>query len=909
MLVTKFLRDCGRIAWGSAAIAELLRGTAPRVACEYLEFHFIDTRGSALELSALSSWEFGRGEASLWWSILNLATLHDSQTASAAREYVRSEQGAALQDRIRREHDFEDPRLAALVALVGISPASPPDRTVQLLARAYPSRPVSLIAQAALEGRLGKQSVLRNRRSHRNLRLAATREMAAVLALAVEVYKYRAYVTRFEDALRRWLVTWRLAGAETAPFRHGLELPPELPARFVRLLIECGALLPGQASHPTQRTLYLPFEPTELSDLVSLLPTGPARLLASVKVFWSGSVDLLSMLHLQAPVDAANTLHGKHNRCLYLVEDDVDEKSVGLAARLYRLATTPDQLATSYATVVGAGSVPRTSDTVTVHARAIAHSLDLAFASTLSDVGRRGAINALRDYATHLHFEEADSVVEVAVLTRALSTVIQSSEANDDWQAATSDAIGEVRALVEHHRHVLANMKKSRGRAVESSQDEDLVVAAWWSLILAVIGTFRQGDEIEPLLAFPGEVAPSVLRRIAEADTQRAFRALRFFGKTGQAVARSLLHSSMSALLPEVVRDYPRVVALEIVHSRPSRSQLVEYILQTTERRSDFLASLPTALADRPKVAAALELALRSDVAILPNLLQLVEDFRASEHWTYGLQMKHHYQTYQRPKQSGGKRLVTIPSDGLKFVQRTFLRTVFADLPIHPAAHGFVRGRDVTTNAKPHEGRHVVANVDISRFFDSTPYDQIRKVCWIALQPDPSPMAVALLSELCAYDMSLPTGAPTSPVIANMVLARADAAIATAANRRGVTYTRYADDLTFSADTSDAVEIIPFVARVLDELGFELDGRKTHIFRKGRRQEVTGLVVNERANVKRTYRRRLRAAIHSYVSTGHATWHGRPMTKASLMGHLGRLAQTSPAEAAELREKLKRNDR
>ena len=164
-----------------------------------------------------------------------------------------------------------------------------------------------------------------------------------------------------------------------------------------------------------------------------------------------------------------------------------------------------------------------------------------------------------------------------------------------------------------------------------------------------------------------------------------------------------------------------------------------------------------------------------------------------------------------------------------------------------------------------------------------------------------SPRAVRLLAVLCSFSGGLPTGAPTSPAIANQVLSRADRSIRKAAEAKNVCYTRYADDLTFSGDGHEPVEILPFVEEVVGQLGYQLDPKKTNFFRKGRRQCVTGLVVNQKPNLAKPLRRRLRAAVHRYVHQKPMEWHGRPMNLTQLLGRLGFLAQTQPEEAKRLK--------
>ena len=137
-----------------------------------------------------------------------------------------------------------------------------------------------------------------------------------------------------------------------------------------------------------------------------------------------------------------------------------------------------------------------------------------------------------------------------------------------------------------------------------------------------------------------------------------------------------------------------------------------------------------------------------------------------------------------------------------------------------------------------------------------------------------------------------------------MVLLRADRAISKVATRNKITYTRYADDLTFSGE--NPLKILPFVREVLSGLGYQLDKKKTNIFRKGRRQVVTGLVVNEKVSVPRLVRRKLRAAVYRATHTEIGlTWHKAPMNRAELEGRIAFTAIAHREESKALFEKLR----
>jgi RNA-directed DNA polymerase len=193
--------------------------------------------------------------------------------------------------------------------------------------------------------------------------------------------------------------------------------------------------------------------------------------------------------------------------------------------------------------------------------------------------------------------------------------------------------------------------------------------------------------------------------------------------------------------------------------------------------------------------------------------------------------------------------------------------------------------------------------VDIQSFFPNTSYKLILKVCGQLFDGQMSAPAKYALADICSFSGGLPMGAPTSPGLANIVLKSADQSISKACTKYGINYSRYADDLTFSSD-GHPVKIIPFVEKVLGELGYDLDQKKTNIFRRGRRQVVTGLVVNEKANLPRRIRKRLRAAVHRRSVNKEIHWQGKPMSEDCLIGHLNWLHSVQPDEAKRYKKIL-----
>lgn len=263
------------------------------------------------------------------------------------------------------------------------------------------------------------------------------------------------------------------------------------------------------------------------------------------------------------------------------------------------------------------------------------------------------------------------------------------------------------------------------------------------------------------------------------------------------------------------------------------------------------------------------------------------------------------YHSWLLPKKKGGKREISAPKPYLKMIQRALLDALFCKVPLHDCVTGFRVDHSIKDNAVPHVGKNVVVNVDIAGFFPNTSLRIVRLAVAKSVSSELSKHARNLIFDICTLKGGLPTGAPTSPAIANIGLVSFDQAIHKICSRLGLDYTRYADDLTFSGE--DPGRVLPFVEECLEKLGYGLDRKKTNFFRRGRRQIVTGLVVNDKVSLPKTLRRRLRAAVHNLGRKGDGDlhWHGKPMNASELMGRVAFLNSVDPSQGASLLRKLK----
>lgn len=247
-----------------------------------------------------------------------------------------------------------------------------------------------------------------------------------------------------------------------------------------------------------------------------------------------------------------------------------------------------------------------------------------------------------------------------------------------------------------------------------------------------------------------------------------------------------------------------------------------------------------------------------------------------------------HYQRFVIPKKTGGDRLISAPMPRLKRAQYWVLDNILAALPVHEAVHGFAPDRSIVSNALPHVGRDVVVNIDLQDFFPTLTWKRVKGkfrglgyseavatvLALICTEPDVD--AVELDGQRLYARKGprrLPQGAPTSPALTNLICARLDRRMAGIAARLGFTYTRYADDMTFSASGDSAAKtgtLLKAVGDIVAAEGFTVHPDKTRVMRKHRRQEVTGLVVNERLGVPRDTLRRFRALLHQIHASGPA---------------------------------------
>jgi len=264
-----------------------------------------------------------------------------------------------------------------------------------------------------------------------------------------------------------------------------------------------------------------------------------------------------------------------------------------------------------------------------------------------------------------------------------------------------------------------------------------------------------------------------------------------------------------------------------------------------------------------------------------------------------------HYKRWLVPKRDGSQRLISAPKPDLKAAQRWIMREVTEHLPVHGAAHGFLIGRSILTNARVHAAAKIVVKMDIRGFYPTVTWRRVKGLLRRAGVGEQIATLMALLAtesprqEIVTHGRtyyvatgprSLPQGAPTSPSITNALCMRLDARLSGLARKLGCRYTRYADDMTFSWHGDAKAEIgnlLHAVTAIVKAEGFAIHPKKTRVMRSGARQQVTGLIVNHApgrpsARVPRKRIRDLESAIYNRE-------HGRP-GKGETLEHLKGLA-------------------
>lgn len=248
------------------------------------------------------------------------------------------------------------------------------------------------------------------------------------------------------------------------------------------------------------------------------------------------------------------------------------------------------------------------------------------------------------------------------------------------------------------------------------------------------------------------------------------------------------------------------------------------------------------------------------------------------------------YVEFEIAKRSGGKRKISAPVPKLKLLQRHLANILYQYLldieklnkPRRPLSHGFAKSLSIVTNASVHKRRRYVLNFDLKDFFPSIHFGRVRGVLIKDKRFELNKDVATAIAQIACHENSLPQGSPCSPVLSNIVSNILDIRLARLARANKCTYSRYADDLTFStnrkefpsdlafSDSSSAGKWLlgPALVKEIEKTGFEINETKTRMQVRGSRQVTTGLLVNEKVNIRPEYYRNARAMCSSLFTVG-----------------------------------------
>lgn len=284
----------------------------------------------------------------------------------------------------------------------------------------------------------------------------------------------------------------------------------------------------------------------------------------------------------------------------------------------------------------------------------------------------------------------------------------------------------------------------------------------------------------------------------------------------------------------------------------------------------------------------------QTDTTILTNLKTAQDladllkiDYKTLIYYTYRNTEKN-YAKIAIPKKAGGTRDLYIPVTPLKLVQTKLSKILQELYQPKPSVHGFVLDRSILTNVRSHTKDRArsklqfVLNIDLKDFFPSINFGRVRGL-FMAYPYNCTEEIATMLAQICCINNQLPQGAPTSPTISNMICARMDSQLQKLAKDNRSTYTRYADDITFSTtslsfpkslalvvheSTGAQLEIASPLRNIIENNGFSINPQKTRLLTPNVRQEITGITVNMKPNLQKRYYSQIRAMLHAWEKHG-----------------------------------------
>ncbi|QDT23080.1 reverse transcriptase family protein [Gimesia chilikensis] len=227
---------------------------------------------------------------------------------------------------------------------------------------------------------------------------------------------------------------------------------------------------------------------------------------------------------------------------------------------------------------------------------------------------------------------------------------------------------------------------------------------------------------------------------------------------------------------------------------------------------------------------------------------------------------EHFHRKFSIRKRSGGKRIIVSPYPSLLYCQKWIYVNLLLKQKVHTAAHGFVPGKSIFSNAKLHLSKRSMLKMDLKNFFPSIPMSWVINFFHdLGYAKNVS----SYLASLCCYEHRLSQGAATSPYLSNLLLKNLDDRLSSISNSYRLQYSRYADDITFSGDYIPS-KLIKIIEEIVDDYGLAINQKKTRLHTKPGQRIVTGLsVVGEELTIPRKMKRDLRQEVHFIRKYGY----------------------------------------
>ena len=216
------------------------------------------------------------------------------------------------------------------------------------------------------------------------------------------------------------------------------------------------------------------------------------------------------------------------------------------------------------------------------------------------------------------------------------------------------------------------------------------------------------------------------------------------------------------------------------------------------------------------------------------------------------------YRSFKINKKNGKKREINEPLPSLKEIQRWILEEILYNINISPFAKAYIKNKSLKENAKFHRNQNKVLTMDLKDFFPSINFKRVLNVFKSIGYRD---NVAVMLANLCCFQKKLPQGAPTSPMLSNIIAKDLDDKISKYVIEKKIRYTRYADDLTFSGNFNEK-ELIKNIKKIVYSEKFLINKEKTRIRKKNQRQVVTGIVVNEKMQLNKKLRHQIRSQVY-----------------------------------------------